>query len=118
MACGPDVPGIALARAALMRAPGRGSLCGLRCAPLVFVEQRHDLPHHDVHRIVTHLLRDRGEPSAVLGELADVELQLEVIAEEAREAVDDGDIEWRGSARARLDPSLGLGASVVRGGSA
>ena len=41
---------------------------------LVFVEQRHDLPHHDVHRIVAHLLRDRDEPDAVFCEFADVEL--------------------------------------------
>jgi len=25
---------------------------------LILVEQRHDLPHHDVHRIVAHLLGD------------------------------------------------------------
>jgi hypothetical protein len=83
---------------------------------LVFVEQRHDLPHHDVHRIVAHLLCDGDEPDAVLREPADVELQLEVVAEEPREAVDDDDIERRGLARARLDHALELGASVIRGG--
>ena len=82
---------------------------------LVLVEQRHDLPHHDVHRIVAHLLRDRDELDAVLRELADVELQLEVIAEEAREAVDDDDIERRGLARARFDHALEFGPAVVRG---
>ncbi|HUH83163.1 MAG TPA: hypothetical protein VLX85_01060 [Stellaceae bacterium] len=85
---------------------------------LILVEQRHDLPHHDVHRIVAHLLSNRGEPDAVLGELPDVELQLEVVAEEAREAVDDDDIEWRGPARARLDHALELGPAVVGGGGA
>ena len=50
---------------------------------LVLVEQRHDLPHHDVHRIVAHLLGDGDELDAVLGELADVELKLEMVAEEA-----------------------------------
>ena len=85
---------------------------------LVLVEQRHDLPHHDVHRIVAHLLGDRDEPDAVLRELADVELQLEVIAEEAREAVDDDDIERRGLAGARFDHALELGPAVIRGGCA
>jgi hypothetical protein len=63
-----------------------------------------------------HLLGDRDEPDAVLRELADVELQLEVVAEEPREAVDDDNIERRGLARARLDHALELGASVIRGG--
>ena len=54
---------------------------------LVFVEHRHDLPHHDVHGIVVHLLRDREELDAVLSQLADVGLKLEVVAEEAREAM-------------------------------
>ncbi len=85
---------------------------------LVLVEQRHDLPHHDVHRIVAHLLGDRDEPDAVLRQLADVELQLEVVAEEAREAVDDDDIERRGLARARLDHALEFGPAVIRGGCA
>jgi hypothetical protein len=57
---------------------------------LVLLEQRHDLPHHDVHGIVAHLLRDGDEPHAVLRELADVELKLEMSAEEARESVHDG----------------------------
>jgi hypothetical protein len=85
---------------------------------LVFVEQRHDLPHHDVHGIVAHLLRDGDQPDAVLGELADVELQLEMIAEEAREAVDHDNIERRGLGRARLDHPLELRAAVVGGRSA
>jgi hypothetical protein len=81
---------------------------------LLFIEQRHDLPHHDVHGIVAHLLRDGDEPDAVLREPADVELQLEVIAEEPREAVDDDDIERRGPARARLNQALEFGSTVVR----
>jgi hypothetical protein len=85
---------------------------------LVFVEQRHDLPHHDVHGIVAHLLRDGDELDAVLGELANVELQLEVIAEETREAVNHDDIERRGLRRARFDHALELGAAVIGGGSA
>nr|WP_245427392.1 hypothetical protein [Roseiarcus fermentans] len=82
---------------------------------LILIEQRHDLPHHDVHGIVAHLLRDGDEPDAVLGEPADVELKLEVVAEEAREAVDDDDIERRGLGGARFDHALELGAAVVRG---
>ena len=34
---------------------------------LIFVEQRHDLAHHHVHRIVAHLLGDGDKPHAVLG---------------------------------------------------
>lgn len=41
---------------------------------LVFVEQRHDLPHHDMHRVVAHLLRDGDEAHAVFRQLSDVEL--------------------------------------------
>ncbi|KFI29433.1 hypothetical protein CN97_16190 [Haematobacter massiliensis] len=51
---------------------------------LVFVEQCHDLPHHDVHGVVAHFLRDGHQPDAILGELANVELQLEVIADRQR----------------------------------
>ncbi|MDF1806336.1 MAG: hypothetical protein P1U60_08165 [Hyphomonas sp.] len=52
---------------------------------LIFIEQRHDLAHHDVHGIVAHLLGDGDELDAVLGELPDVELQLEMVAEETAE---------------------------------
>ena len=52
---------------------------------LVLVEQRHDLAHHDVHGIVAHLLGDGDELDAVPGQLADVELELEVVAKEAAE---------------------------------
>jgi len=68
---------------------------------LALVEQRHDLPHHDVHRIVAHLLGDRDELDAVLHQPTDVELQLELIAEEPAERVDDDHVERRGLARAR-----------------
>jgi hypothetical protein len=40
-----------------------------------------------VHGIVAHLLCDRDKLDAVLRELANVELKLEVIAEEPREAM-------------------------------
>ncbi|KHJ54602.1 hypothetical protein LA66_08370 [Aureimonas altamirensis] len=82
---------------------------------LIFVEQRHDLPHHDVHRIVAHLLRDREQLDAVLGEFPDVELQLEVIAEEAAERMDYHHVERRGLGRAGFDHALKLGAAVVGG---
>nr|WP_241896655.1 hypothetical protein [Stenotrophomonas maltophilia] len=80
---------------------------------LVFVEQRHDLPHHDVHGVVAHFLCDGHQPDAILGELPDVELQLEVIAEETREAVNHHQVERRGLAGAGLDHPLELGATVV-----
>jgi hypothetical protein len=56
------------------------------------------ISHHDVHRIIAHLLRDRDELDAILGEFADVELKLEVIANETREAMNDHDADdrwWR-----------------------
>ncbi|MEC5382665.1 hypothetical protein VSX64_17645 [Aurantimonas sp. C2-6-R+9] len=52
---------------------------------MILVEQRHDLPHHDVHRIVAHLLGDGDQLDAILRQLADIELQLEVIAEKPAE---------------------------------
>ncbi|SDW57408.1 hypothetical protein SAMN05443573_104308 [Celeribacter indicus] len=85
---------------------------------LVFVEQRHDLSHHDMHGIVAHLLRDGNEANTVLRQLPDVELKLEMIAEEAREAVNYHHVERRGLGRSRLDHPLELGAAVVGGRSA
>ena len=82
---------------------------------LILVEQRHDLAHHHVHRIVAHLLGDRDKPHAVLGQLPDVELQLEVIAEEAAERVDDHHVERRGLRGAGFDHALELGPPVVGG---
>ncbi len=82
---------------------------------LVLVEQRHDLPHHDVHGIVAHLLCDGDEPDAVLRKPADVELQLEVIAEEPREAVNDDDVERRWLAGSRLDHLLKRRPPVIGG---
>lgn len=87
-----------------------GALLGL-----ILVEQRHDLPHHDVHRIVTHLLGDGDEPDAILRQPADVKLQLEVVSEEPAKRVNDDDIERRGLAGARLDHALELGTAVIRG---
>ena len=72
---------------------------------LILVEQRHDLAHHDMHRIVTHLLGDREQPDAVLSQLAYIELELEVIAEEAAERMDDDHVERRG---------LAVPASIIR----
>nr|WP_034828156.1 hypothetical protein [Hyphomonas pacifica] len=82
---------------------------------LVFVEQRHDLPHHDVHGVVAHLLRDGDEANTILRQLPDIELKLEMIAEEARETVNHDNIEGRGLRRSRLNHSLELGAAVVGG---
>ena len=80
---------------------------------LIFVEQRHDLAHHDVHRVVAHLLGDRNELHAVLGELADVELKFEMVAEEAAERMNDHHVKQRGLGRARLDHALELGPAVI-----
>jgi hypothetical protein len=51
---------------------------------LVFIEEGHDLTHHCAHRIVAQVLGDRNEPNAVLGEMPDIEFELELIAEEPR----------------------------------
>jgi hypothetical protein len=80
---------------------------------LVFVEKRHNLPHHDVHGVIPHFLSNRSQLDAVLRQLADVELKLEMVAEEAAERMDHDNIEWRGLGRARLDHALELGASVI-----
>ena len=80
---------------------------------LVFVKQRHDLPHHLMHRIVTDLLRDRQQLDAVLRQLPDVELHIKGVAEEAAERVDDHHVERRGLGRARLDHALELWPAVV-----
>ncbi|MGB8364460.1 MAG: hypothetical protein WCE20_08025 [Rhizomicrobium sp.] len=82
---------------------------------LILVEQRHDLAHHDVHGIVAHLLGDGDKLDAVLGELADVELQLEVIAKEPAERMDDHHIERGRLGGSRLDHALKLGPAVVGG---
>ena len=60
---------------------------------LVLVEQRHDLADHVAHRIITQILGDRDKPDIRLGELADVELQLELIAEEAAERMNQHHVE-------------------------
>ena len=82
---------------------------------LIFVEQGHDLAHHDVHGIIAHLLRDRDQLDPVFGQLADVEFQLEMIAEEAAEGMDHHHIEGRGFRRARFDHALEFGAAVIGG---
>ncbi|WJS85792.1 hypothetical protein NBE95_16725 [Paracoccus sp. TOH] len=82
---------------------------------LVFVEQRHDPPHHVVDRIVAKLLRDRNQLHAVLRQLAVIELHFKFVAEEARKAVNHDDIErCRLGGRSLYHP-LELGAAVVRG---
>jgi len=85
---------------------------------LVFVEQRHDLPHHLMHRIVADLLGDRQQLDAVLRQLADVEFHIEGIAEEAAERMDDHRVKRRGLGRAGLDHALELRAAVIGGGCA
>jgi hypothetical protein len=70
---------IALARILLHSAQG---VLGIFLR-LVFVEQRHDLTHHHAHRIVAEVLRNGDQTHAILGELADIEFELELIAEKA-----------------------------------
>ncbi len=80
---------------------------------LIFIEQRHDLPHHDMHGVVPHFLSDRNQLHTVLRQLADIELKLEVIAEEPAERMDHHNVEGRGFRRSGLDHALELGAAVI-----
>jgi hypothetical protein len=81
---------------------------------LVFVEQRHDLPDHVAHGIVAELLRDRHQPHAVLGKPPDVEFKLELIAEEAAEAVHQDHVERRRLCRRCVDHALEFWPPIVR----
>ena len=82
---------------------------------LVLVEQRHDLAHHDVHRIVAQLLGHGDEAHAVFRQLPDVELQLEMVAEEPAEGVDDHHVKGGRLGSAGLHHLLKLRATVIRG---
>lgn len=55
---------------------------------LILVKKRHDLPHHHAHWVIAEVLRDRNQADAILRQLADVELKLELIAEKARKRMD------------------------------
>lgn len=80
---------------------------------LIFVEQRHDFPHHLAHRIIAENLRDGDELHAVLRQLAEVELELELIAEKAREAMDHDHVEGRRPFQRRVDHFLEGGTAIV-----
>ena len=67
-----------------------------------------------MHRIVAHFLRNGDELHAILRELPNVELQLEMIAEEAGEAVDHNKVERRRFRCPGFDQSLELGAAIIR----
>ena len=60
-----------------------------------------------MHGIITQLLGHRDELDAVLGELPDVELKLEVVPKKAAERVDDHDVEGRGRLLATARRLLG-----------
>jgi len=78
-------------------------------------EQRHDLADHVAHRIVAKFLGDRRQPHAVLGKPAHIELELELVAEEAAEAVDQDHVERRRLGCGRVDHALELRPPIVRG---
>lgn len=69
-----------------------------------------------MHGVIPHFLRDRDQFDAVLRQLADVKLKLEMIAEETAERVNYYHVERRGFRRARLDHPLELRAAVFGGG--
>jgi hypothetical protein len=74
------------------------------------------LAHHDVHRIVADFLGDRDQLDAVLRQLADIELEFGMIAEEAAERMNEHDFERSGLRRSGFDHALELGSPVVRRG--
>ncbi|HTW35067.1 MAG TPA: hypothetical protein VMD53_10650 [Rhizomicrobium sp.] len=80
---------------------------------LILVEQRHDLTHHHAHRIIPEILRDGDQPHAVLGKLADIEFELELVAEEAREGVNDDDGEGRRLDERGFNHRLKRGPAVI-----
>ena len=106
------------------KSPGRAfsfmarRVCFAFSLGLVFVEQRHDLADHVAHGIVAELLGDRDQPDAVLGKPADIELKLELVAEEAAEAVHHDHVEHRRFCRGGVDHALELRPPVVGGGCA
>ncbi|KRE00695.1 hypothetical protein ASE61_19725 [Bosea sp. Root670] len=85
-------------------------------ARLVLVEERNHLPHHHLRRVLAQFLRDRDEPDASLCQLADIHLQSERIAEEARVGVHDDDVERAVIIAGPLDHPLELGTIVISGG--
>jgi hypothetical protein len=66
--------------------------------------------------VVAQLLGDRDQAYAVLGEPSHVELELELVAEEAAEAVHDDCLERRRLGRGGIDHALEFRAPVVGGG--
>ncbi len=80
---------------------------------LVFIEKRHDPPHHYAHRIIAQILRDRDEPNAILGEMPDVEFELELVAEEPRKGMDQNDVEHRWPRGGRIHHALKFRTSIV-----
>jgi hypothetical protein len=85
---------------------------------LVLVEQRHDLPDHVAHGVVAELLGDRDQPDAVLGKAADVELKLELVAEESAEAVHHDRVEHRRLGGRGVDHALELRPPIIGSGCA
>jgi hypothetical protein len=68
---------------------------------------------HVAHRIVAELLGDRHQPYTVLGKPTDIKLKLELVAEEAAEAVHQDHIERRRLGRRRVDHALELWPPIV-----
>lgn len=101
---------VALARILLHRAQG---MLGVLLR-LILVEKRHDLTDHVAHRVFAEILRDRDQAHAILGELADVELELELVSEEPREAMNDDDGEHRRLCHGRFDHGLESRPPIVR----
>jgi len=81
---------------------------------LVLVEERHNLTHHHAHRVIAEFLRDRHEPHTVLGQAADIKFKLKLVAEEARERMDDDRVEGRWAGSGCVHHLLKLRTSIIR----
>ncbi|MBY0575789.1 MAG: hypothetical protein K2P67_04250 [Gallionellaceae bacterium] len=84
----------------------------------MFVEQVDDAPHHLPASVIAGRLGDGNDFDLVLGQLALIHAELDTIAEEARQTVDDDGLERGWFLQGIRDHLLENGALVVGGGCA
>lgn len=58
-------------------------------------------------------MRDGDQSHAILRQLADMEIELELVAEEAREALDEDQVELRRLLQRSVDHRLERGATII-----
>nr|BAT27816.1 RTX toxin [Aureimonas frigidaquae] len=69
-----------------------------------------------MHRIIAYRLGDRDQLHPIASQLADIKLQLEMVAEEPTERMDEDDVERRRPSACRFDQTLELGSAIAGGG--